>query len=97
MQNLVGGPKGLSSGHRGEVDTSCFIIFNSSSGPPAYPERCGSAPNAPKYVLVVGVFIWANWSIDSSLIFTPILPFSGSGQLFALIWGVIGNTPLCSR
>ena len=26
-------------------------IFSSFSAPPIYPERCGSAPNAPKYVL----------------------------------------------
>ena len=27
MQNLVGGPKGVSSGRRGEVDTFCAFLF----------------------------------------------------------------------
>jgi len=29
----------------------CFFICSSSSGPTAYAERRGSAPNAPKYVI----------------------------------------------
>jgi len=27
MQNLVGGPKGVSSGRRGEFDTFCAFLF----------------------------------------------------------------------
>jgi len=48
--------QGMSTGRRGRSwDLVCFFICSSSSGPPAYPERCGSAPKIR--VLVHGGYI----------------------------------------
>ena len=49
----------MTSGRKGEVDTSCaFIFLVPRAMHAAYPERCGLASNAPKiHVLVVGIFL----------------------------------------